>query len=360
MRQITRILTLILSSLVLNACVGVGPRAMKTALTSYDEAVAQTQSQQLLLNLVRLRYRDVPVFLQINSISAQYEFKASAGMSAGYNTGSRDSSLGASGGIGFSERPTLSLTPLQGEAFVRRMLSPIPAQSVAVLFHSGWRIDRILRSLAQGINLIPNAPNASSPTPDIEPEYRKFKRLTTLLRKLQKQHLIDLGINRDADQQQFFMLVAPAARESEEMREIASLLNLKPGQGSYRVATSIYPQPGETVTINMRSYSGILYYFSHAIEVPEEHIRDGLVTITKATDGENFDWNEVSDGMLRVHSSSSRPERASVAVFYRDHYFYIDDADLNSKSTFSMLYEVAGLMAGDVENAGPVLTLPLQ
>jgi len=207
---------------------------------------------------------------------------------------------------------------------------------------------------------VPNAPNASSPTPEREPEYRKFKRLTSLLRSLQERHLIDLGISREEDRQRFFVLVAPAARESEEMKEIVSILGLEAGQPSYEVATSIYPQPGETIAINMRSFSGVLYFFSHAVEVPEEHLQEGLVTVTRAADGEDFDWNEITDGMLRVHSSAKKPKRAAVAIFYRNHWFYVDDADLNSKSTFSMLYEVAGLIAGNVENAGPVLTLPLQ
>jgi len=214
--------------------------------------------------------------------------------------------------------------------------------------------------MAQGINTVPNAPNASSPTPATEPEYRKFKRITELFRNLQERHLIDLGISREEDRQLFFMLVAPTARDSKEMKEIAELLDLEPGRASYEVATSIYPQPGETITINMRSFSGVLYFFSHAVEVPEEHLREGLVTTTLTSSGEKFDWNEVTDGMLRVHSSVKRPKRAAVAVYYRNHWFYVDDADLNSKSTFSMLYEVAGLIAGNVENAGPVLTLPLQ
>ena len=343
---------------VSTACNTVGPRSVGTALTSYDLAVGRTKTEQLLLNLVRLRYRDVPIFLQINSISAQYQFEMSAGAAGKFDNG--DSSVSALGGIGFTEKPTLSMTPLQGKDFVKQMLSPIPAEAVALLFHSGWKIDRILLSLVQAINRVPFATNASSPTPDDPPEYVEFKKLAANFRALQRRHLIDLGIEKNDDGRRFFMMVAPEARDSEEMREITKALDLKPGLASYEVGSSIYPHPGEIISINMRSLSGVLYFLSHGVEVPERDVRDGLVTVTRDEDGEIFEWGDATNHILRVRSSDSRPKRAAVAVSYRGHWFYIDDADLHSKSTFSMLFEVVNLLEGGVEATGPVLTLPLQ
>ena len=72
-----------------------------------------------------------------------------------------------------------------------------------------------------------------------------------------------------------------------------------------------------------------------------------------------FDWNRVTDGLKRIRSSSARPKNAAVAVRYRDSWFFIEDSDLDSKSTFSMLAQLYSLQAGGSAGLTPVLTLPV-
>jgi len=50
---------------------------------------------------------------------------------------------------------------------------------------------------------------------------------------------------------------------------------------------------------------------------------------------------------------------AAVRVRYRDHWFYIPDEDLASKSTFSLLAQLFALQAGSGDGLRPVLTLPV-
>lgn len=49
-----------------------GPRAVQPASLGYNEALVRSADRQLLLNIVRLRYRDNPLFLDVSSIVAQY------------------------------------------------------------------------------------------------------------------------------------------------------------------------------------------------------------------------------------------------------------------------------------------------
>ena len=44
---------------------------------------------------------------------------------------------------------------------------------------------------------------------------------------------------------------------------------------------------------------------------------------------------------------------------YRDAWFYIDDSDLTSKSTFTLTGQLFELQAGDVGGVAPLLTLPI-
>jgi len=84
---------------------------------------------------------------------------------------------------------------------------------------------------------------------------------------------------------------------------------------------------------------------SEAVEVPEQDIVEGRVTVTKTDDGQVFDWAEITGELLRIHNSKNLPADVSLLIFYRDYWFYINDSDLISKSTFSLLAQIYALQA---------------
>ena len=90
-----------------------------------------------------------------------------------------------------------------------------------------------------------------------------------------------------------------------------------------------------------------MFYLSQAVEVPEPDLEEGRVVVTKTDNGEVFNWAEITGGLLRIHNSVNRPEDASLLIFYRNYWFYINDSDLTSKSTFSLLAQIYALQAGD-------------
>ena len=66
-------------------------------------------------------------------------------------------------------------------------------------------------------------------------------------------------------------------------------------------------------------------------------------------------------GFFRVHwaQGHARPPDAHVAVKYKDYWFYIEDTDQETKSTFSLLMELARLELTGKAGPGPQLTLPV-
>lgn len=52
-----------------------GSRAVRVSQGQYNSAIQQTVSEQLLLNLVRLHYRDPALFTQVTSVSTQFEIE---------------------------------------------------------------------------------------------------------------------------------------------------------------------------------------------------------------------------------------------------------------------------------------------
>ena len=79
----------------------------------------------------------------------------------------------------------------------------------------------------------------------------------------------------------------------------------------------------------------------------------GVPRSSGGADGSRFDWNDMTDDLFRVRSSEEEPDNSFVKVFYRDAWFYIDDSDLSSKATFSLLEQLFQLRAGEAAGRFP-------
>ncbi len=82
---------------------------------------------QLLLNMVKLRYGDAAIFLDVASVINSYEISGGASLGA---TGQLHPSYQANASIGasgfYANRPTITYNPLSGDKFARSLMSPIP------------------------------------------------------------------------------------------------------------------------------------------------------------------------------------------------------------------------------------------
>jgi len=339
-------------------CTNLGPRAIQGDRVNYNMAVQHTTNEQLLLNLVRLRYRDVPFFLEVSSISSQLSFQATADASATLRESSTDD-LGLGGNIKYLETPTISYAPLQGDEFVQHLLTPVSTDQILLLYHSGWSIGRVLRICVQRMNGIRNAPSASGPTPDRAPVYREFVELTRLLRDLQKRDGIELAYHVVDKQRAAVLRIAPKARDWPETRQLQQMLGLDPARSWYYLSAASSAANPQAIGITTRSMLGMMFYLSHSVAVPTPDEESGKVTVTKDADGRVFDWRDVTRNLFEVKLSPQRPANGAVTARYRGQWFYIDDTDLDSKSTFSLLAQLFALQSGKTPKVGPVLTLPV-
>lgn len=145
-------------------------------------------------------------------------------------------------------------------------------------------------------------------------------------------------------------IVVRLSREAldwKETRELAKILGVTPGKTRYVLTASPISEKPDQIKIETRSLLGTMFYLSQSLEVPNSHREQGKVTITQYASGEPFEWSQVTGEILRIHSRFRLPGRPYVAVRYRGSWFYIDDSDLNSKSTFSLLAQLFALQAGN-------------
>ena len=354
-----RLTTLVLCTLaLLSGCVNFGPKAVQAGRADYNAVLRDTADEQLLANLVRLRYRDRPYFLEVTAVTTQFSFSPQLSAAAALGPSNIEQEGIAGGRVGYSEQPTISYVPLQGDDFARRLLTPASLDALVLLSNSGWSIDRLLRLCVQRINGIPNAVTASGPTPDMAPQYAQFHRVSAQLRELQLSG--DLMIGYSADERNApVMKFSERARGTDAYAEITETLGLSPGQPHYPISLALDGADAGSITIQTRSLNGVLYYLSHAVAVPDAHRDAGLVTLTRRDDGGPFDWSELMSDLFSIRVAEGSPDAAAVRVPYRGHWFYISDADLASKSTFSLLSQLFALQAGSGEGLRPVLTIPV-
>jgi hypothetical protein len=121
---------LIAAAVILIAgCAAQGAKRVPRDRFDYNAAIAQSTREQMLMNIVRSRYLEVPVFLTVSSVLTQYEYERSAGIGAILEFGDATTDRGTGEtNLRFSERPTITYLPIEGQEFSAHLLSDIPSR----------------------------------------------------------------------------------------------------------------------------------------------------------------------------------------------------------------------------------------
>ncbi|MFZ4703451.1 MAG: hypothetical protein ACOYMG_25700 [Candidatus Methylumidiphilus sp.] len=340
MRRYPFILQCLLLSIimVLAGCNSIGPDHLRAEHPLYNQAISASQNEQIVQNIVRLHYRDPTFFLDVASVTATMKLELVGGLSSEAElNGSGSNLLTSSLGATYSTQPTLSYAPLQGEGFVKSLLSPIPLEALFTLTGSGWHSKRLLGLCVERINGLENAPIASGPTPKIPPDQDlKFKRLLQLMDLVVLDELIVPLI--DPASKEPLLAIKSSPEHFATIREIKQLLNLDQTIEVYKVSSDFLHLKPDTISIRTRPLMSIFFYLSQHVDSPKAHKDAGLVTVTKNKDGSEFDWGKTAAGrVFQIHQSAEYPEMAFIAIPYRGYWFYLADNDLKSKSTFMLL-----------------------
>lgn len=389
-----------------------GPRAIEKSHGKYGAAVQRVEEEQFLKNIVRLRYVEAPRNLDVAAIAAQYELTAGAEIRPFFTseaTGNLFRSFASilpAASIGGANRPTVSLDPQDDASTVRQFLTPISDDTLVFLTQSGWPVSSVLRIWADRLNGVPNWVPASGPPRDVPPDFERFRRATALLQIAQdrewatvnsEDRIVELSdplpatavdgasaaqaakdgfeYRRRGDgwvlvrrERRMVVLVHPAGKGTPEIAELENLLNLKPNLDRYELVVAAgVADPAKNLScteaalrIGPRSTAQALFYLANGVEIPQEHAESGLVRLP----AEGAAPFEATEGLFRVRCctghSHKPPDCAYVAVRYRDHWFYIDDRDLDTKATLLLMLQLRRLdfqrqRIGNV----PALTLPV-
>lgn len=310
----------------------------------------------MLVNMVKVRYGDAPVFLDVASVINQYsvETQVDARWTWVHPVVSIGDSQSTGGTAKYSDRPTITYTPLAGERFARSLMKPIPPPAVLSLIEAGYPIDLVLRACVHSINGVRNRYGGSARARPADPAfYAVLKRL----RLLQDSGLVGLRFQKTNEMEGVVMTFRANGQQGVEGDSafVRNALGLNPSSQEFRVAYGSIAKDDKEIAILTRSMLEIIVDLGSYIDVPAEHVRDKRVNATMAA--ETLGDTEIPP-LIRIGSSSHKPDDAFVAVPYRDHWFWIDDHDLRSKTLFSFMMFVFSLTeTGGKENA-PIVTIP--
>ncbi len=173
-------------SLTLSGCLS--PITLNRAVTSYDEAVTEAVSKQLLINIARAHQHQPIHFTGVSNIAATFDFRVSAGATPAL-TGEASRALMPIFGGSVAENPTISIVPIEGEEFTKRLLTPFQETKFILLLRQRYDIDLLLRLMAQELRIRQDGQEvAYRNTPADRPGYEMFRRVVTHLSAIQDQN----------------------------------------------------------------------------------------------------------------------------------------------------------------------------
>jgi len=361
MRPDRRVLRLLLCvaapGLVLSACQGIGPATLGAGRGAYSDVIARTNSEQMLGLIVRMRYADPIALLAVANVTANLRFNATT--ESQFGIGSQTNYAGNlvpfAAGVGYEDNPTISYAPIDEQAFLREWVAPVSLDILIPTLRDAAHPDDLLDLLVNRVNGLRSG-GASTPA-----ERAAFTRAAKLLRDLRELGIASWVVDDGLPVHYELILAGYAPEQAQEVDELLGLLELPraPRSGAairIPVALGLRAAGLSGLVIQTRSVGEILHDAARAVEVPEEHLKAGVVAPSAAAPGEGA-------SPLRIRSSRKAPSGAIVAVKHRGFWYYIDDADLASKRAFQqvqMLFASRLFEATKKAQKAPVLTIPVR
>lgn len=366
-------------------CSGIGPGTVVPSRFDYTAAIGDSWKQQMLINLVKVRYGDCLVFLDVSSVVSQYQLATAVNWGGAFNNYSTSANpqlnlsaatpntlggalnwgenvtnpilsntqtVGVTGA--YADRPTITYAPLSGEKFTRMLMKPIPPPALLSLIQSGYPIDFVLQGCVHTINGVRNRFGGVARAHPADPQ---FYPLLQRLRKIQDSGQMDMRIQKTKDLEAVLMTVRSKNDQAveEDIHFVRKTLGLDPKAHEFSVTFGSIAQNDHEIAILTRSVREIISDMASDIEVPTAHVEEKRTSPTRA---ENDQDGAPLVPLISIHSSRRWPGDAFVAVPYRNHWYWIDDRDMRSKMVFSFLLLVFSLTDTTGTEGAPILTIP--
>ncbi len=222
------------------------------------------------------------------------------------------------------------------------------------LIQAGYPIDLVFRVCVHTVNGIRNRIGGSARARPADPE---FYPLLERLRRIQDSGAIGLRVQKTNEMEGVLMSFRGKVDPSveEDVLFVRKTLGLDPSASDVRVVYGSVAKDDKELALLTRSMFEIIIDLASYIDVPSVHVEEKRVNPTMP---EEIVQGAPVPPLIRIHSSRFLPGDACVAVPYRNHWFWIDDRDMRSKSLFSFTMFIFSLTDTEGKEGAPIITVP--
>lgn len=363
-RSVVSVAAAALIAVSISACGSVGPQSVPRDRIDYASAIGDSWKQQTLLNIVKLRYGDLPVFLDVQQVIAGYQFNSTA--TAGFNASSTipenptPSFMTLGGSVllqgSYRDSPTVIYAPTVGSDFLTRLMTPIPPSAILFLLQAGYAADGVMSLTLDSINGINNRSDrrinlgrAADP---------RFTRLGSLIREMQSAGALEIRIVQPKGAAETSMIMFKPRQKDPAIeakrREIAEILGLAPDLQEIGVYYGGSSGRNDEIAMQTRSMLQIMLELGFGMQLPDNDVQQG-----RAWPSQQVDQSSASSmPLLHIASGETRPADAFVAVPYHGRWFWIPDTEVAAKYTFSFVMLLFSVSDKGAQSTSPVVTIP--
>jgi len=338
----------------LAGCAWLGPEIIRSGRPAYNDAILTTSDEQLLQNIVRLRFGDSLGFLTVSSVTANVSLTGTAAVNLGFGPQAsyQGNLVPFSGTLATEQNPTISYTPVSGDSLVRQFAAEIPLDLAILMINFSYTQADAWLAIVRRVN---NLRNPDFPDPPVLVTDPRFEEIAALAGELQRRGTLYWVRLAGAQTGYAVVLHSYSPHNSREVARLLDLLGItRPVREGDDIVIPVRlsvgsPDPG-AIAIETRSLLDLMRLAAASIELPADAAAGAVRVRERGPAGRG----------IRIWVASARPAQARVAVEHRGWWYYIADDDGSSKHWFQMLQLLAGAQTpGAAPGMGPVLTVPV-
>lgn len=346
---------LILMLLTIGACSSIGPNAIREDQVDYAESIGHAATRQLLLNLVRVRHREVPYFIAVSQLVASYgvEYRGEASLSFldRVTSALQRQTLKEHGGHvlaagSYSDRPTITYTPLRGADAARLLLNPIPPGVLFALLASDQPAHLVLGIPVAAINGIRNM---TGDRQELIREGEQFREIIGLFDQLSSEERLALRFVEDNGTRQAHLVFADRNPAGPRENRLRQLLDLDASKHDIPIVFGLGKGQPSELSIHTRSIIEVMRALSQVVP-----LRSGFRGETSS------DLNPVDPLLsnVRIYAGRSAPSDAFAAVSHRGRWYWIDQDDAETIELISFVMLLLNIADTTSSTQLPIVTIP--
>ena len=330
-----------------NSCQIAGKFAVNGAggREAYNRTLHKANKEELLLNIVRIKYLDNPLFLRVGNITNQYTYRSIYNPSLNIPLNPNVKTLNLNTTAYWQNQPIIQYSPQDSGIFAQQLIRPMELIVLQELILSGWDISLLFKLAVQNFGKLSNTAEAGAYNAK-DKAYCSFRKALKILHYFQKKRALTVGV---VAEEKLSQLQISFPKEDEKSEQLKDLLknNTELIDDRYVISLDLgFRKDG----IVPRSVLACLHYLAKGVDIPS----GDQYSVAKEEGHCKLD-------AFRIKSSYLKPLSTYVSIKYKDKWFYIDDSDISSKRTFVLLLQLYQLhVYGNEQNNGLLLSLPIR